>query len=124
MTRTAPLLGPPLGLFALLALAACQQTDPYVRQGLWRPIGANDANLRAMIANPADLGRGRGGGPSSGDAAALAVARLRNDATKPLADSAIGPVKPNGSGAAPGAPSAGAGGGGGGQAGAGGEGGS
>jgi hypothetical protein len=86
------------------ALAGCQRTDPYVRDGLWRPTNANDANLRAMVADPRDLQEGHGATSSSGDIAAAAVARLRQDATKPLADSSISSVHVSGAGAAPGAP--------------------
>ncbi len=87
--------------FALAALVGCQRTDPYVRDGLWRPTNANDANLRAMIADPRDLQEGHGATSSSGDIAAAAVARLRQDATKPLADSSISSVHVSGAGAAP-----------------------
>jgi hypothetical protein len=90
-----------------LGLGGCQRTDPYVRPGLWRPTEANDANLRAMVADPADLVEGRGATLSSGDLAAAAVARLRADAVKPLPDSSIAAVRVSGAGAAPAAPTAG-----------------
>lgn len=72
-----------------LALAACEQTDPYVRAGDWRPLGANATNLRAMVADPADLYQGRAAAAAPGDVAAAAVARLRADAVKRLPPSSI-----------------------------------
>ena len=42
-------------LAVLLVLAGCNRTDPYLRAGNWRPNGSNAANLRAMVAVPADL---------------------------------------------------------------------
>ena len=40
----------------LLPVAGCGSVvDIYERPGTWRPVGANDANLRAMIADPDDL---------------------------------------------------------------------
>src|ERR1700722_18591537 len=56
MTRTtASFLPLALASLLLLALAGCAQTDPYTRPGAWRPNGANDANLRAMVVVPSDL---------------------------------------------------------------------
>ncbi len=81
-----------LALALALALAACERTDPYVRAGDWRPLGANAANLRAMLADPADLYRGRAAALSSGDLAAAAVARLRTDAVKRLPPSSIAEI--------------------------------
>ena len=80
-------------------LAGCAQTDPYTRPGEWHPLGANAANLRAMIADPRDLDEGRGAGFSEGDVAVAAVARLRADAVKRLPASSISPVKTSDSGA-------------------------
>jgi hypothetical protein len=48
-----------LMVFSVLALSACDKTDQIDRPGTWKlpPTGqgANDSNLRAMIANPNDL---------------------------------------------------------------------
>lgn len=74
------------------ALPACKQTDPYVRPGDWRPLGANAANLRAMVADPGDLYQGRAAATSPGDLAAAAVARLRADAVKRLPASSIAEI--------------------------------
>ncbi len=70
---------------ALLAggLAGCASTDPLTRQGVWRPNYANDADLRAMVSQPADLLRGQGAAGSSGQQAATAIDHLREDKPKP-----------------------------------------
>ena len=54
------------GLATMLLLASpllygCGQirTDPYEREGIWRPSGVNAANLAMTLANPGDLVRGR-----------------------------------------------------------------
>ena len=100
MTRIALLL--PL----LVALTGCDQVDPYTRPGNWRPIGANDANLRAMVAVPADLAEATPASPADGNRAAMAVARLRTDTVRPLLDSGLAEITPisGGSSAAPAAP--------------------
>jgi hypothetical protein len=92
------------------ALAACTETEPYVRAGDWRPLGANAANLRAMVANPNDLVAGHGELVSDGEAAADPVTRLREGNVHPLPNSALTDVKVNdaGSPAPPVAPPAGA----------------
>ena len=82
MRRTAFLLG-------TLAVAGCSSTDPLTRDGLWHPNGANEANLAAMVADPADLVRGKAAEGSDGQLAAAAVARLRLDRLKRLPDSGI-----------------------------------
>lgn len=66
------------------ALAGCDTTEPYARDGVWHPLGVNAANLSAMVADPADLNHGRGAALSEGDIGAAAVARLRADAVKRL----------------------------------------
>jgi hypothetical protein len=66
-------------LWLPLALAAggCIDPEPFTRPNTWQATGANDANLRAMIANPADLQRGQAPATAArGEAAALAAARL------------------------------------------------
>lgn len=74
-------------LAALLAVGGCAGlADPFERPGTWRPGGANDANLRAMIANPADLERGEGDARGRGRQAANAIERLEDDKIKPLPD--------------------------------------
>ncbi len=44
-----------LPLLVAAALAGCDSFDPYDRPGTWRPTGANDANLRAMLVEPDEL---------------------------------------------------------------------
>ena len=70
---------------ALLGLlAGCADTDPLQRQGLWRPNHANETDLRAMVADPADLVAGRGDPAGDGPAAVAAIERLRSDTVKPM----------------------------------------
>ncbi len=83
---------------AVLALVGCDVTDPYLRNGVWRPNNANEANLRAMVASPADLARGVSGARGDGQQAAAALDRLRNDKVRVLPDSAIAKVVPIASG--------------------------
>lgn len=73
------MLKPPalLCLPLVLALGACLQQEPYERAGTWQAGGANEANLRAMIANPGDLDRGVAPvSPARGEMGALAASRL------------------------------------------------
>jgi type IV pilus biogenesis protein CpaD/CtpE len=87
-----------IGLLGLLA--SCNAMEPYDRIGVWRPTGANQANLAAMVVHPADLARGRGTAGADGHLAAAAVDRLRHDGVKPLsgsssaAPSALGSAAP------------------------------
>ena len=61
---------------ALLGLVGCSVTDPLTREGVWRPMNANAANLRAMD-------------------------RLRADRVYPLPDNGISKVGASGSSAPP-----------------------
>ena len=80
---------------AALLLSACgSMVDPTEREGTWTPRGVNDANLRAMIADPAHLEQGVGDPRGRGRQAANAIERLEDDALKPLPDvraSTVGP---------------------------------
>jgi len=67
----------------LLSLAACAQ-DPFVRPDTWQATGVNERNLRAMVANPADLTRGTGAATDRGDAGSTAVTRLLTETRRPL----------------------------------------
>ena len=60
---------------ALLALAACTE-DPFERPGTWQPVGANDANLRAMVQDPATLRRGVGAGTDRGQQGSTPITTL------------------------------------------------
>jgi type IV pilus biogenesis protein CpaD/CtpE len=85
-------------LLAALALTGCALTDPYYRDGVWRPSDVNEANLRVMVASPADLVRGVSSPAADGQQAAAALDRQRNDKVRPLPDSAIAKVVPVASG--------------------------
>lgn len=72
-------------LLAATALAGCGLAfDPYQPAGRWCPSGANETNLRAMLAEPRDLLAGRGTAQGNGHLAAAAVELLREDKVRPL----------------------------------------
>jgi len=71
---------PPLLLSLLLPLGACSPDYPMDKPGTWNlppgELGANDANLRAMIVDPHDLTEGAAADGSEGVEAATPVQRL------------------------------------------------
>jgi hypothetical protein len=74
-------------LTGALLVAGCNTpdlTDPSLRPGTYNPTGVNDANLRAMVANPHDLVEGTGPGASTGAEAAPPVARVLAGKRYPL----------------------------------------
>ena len=71
-------------LLILAALCGCTAADPYAREGMWQPNGANSLNLAAMVANPYDLIRGRGDAGAQPVQATTATDRLLADKAKPL----------------------------------------
>ena len=73
-------------LIGLVLISACSYDpfDPYQRPGTWVSDGANDANLRAMVANPHDLIEGTGERVSSGAEAASPVQRVLAGKRYPL----------------------------------------
>ena len=77
-----------------MALAACAMVDPLTRPGLWQPIGANDTNLAAMVADPQDLVTGVPDRTADGQIAAAAVARYRAGKVKDLPDVSISKIVP------------------------------
>lgn len=89
----------PLLLLALLP--ACQQIDPYAREGVWRPRGANEANLRLHAATPAHLERGAHDPRADGRAMAAAVDRYRSGQVRPLPASGVSRLQATGQGGAP-----------------------
>jgi len=91
-----------IALLLLFALAGCQMTDPYLRAGAWRPNGANEANLRAMVVMPADLVAAAPAGRADGDLAAAAVDWLHHDHVRALPDSGVAQIQVVGNGAAAG----------------------
>ena len=93
-------------LLILLALGACTATDPLYTDAAWHPVGANDANLRAMIADPQDLLNGAPSAVADGGTAADAVARLRAGKVKDLPDSGLAKITLSGGGGSAATPSA------------------
>lgn len=91
----------------LLLLGGCEAIDPYTRPGNWRPMQANEANLRVHVADPAMLDRGVSDPRADGQVMAAAVQRYRTDRVKPLAASGVSRVQATGPGGAAAAPSGG-----------------
>jgi hypothetical protein len=74
---TATHLSPLAGLLAaMLLLSSCDATEPYKREGMWRPEGVVNANIAAQVAYPQDLVRGRGTTEPNYRTAAAAVTKL------------------------------------------------
>ena len=73
-------------LVGALLVTSCNTdlTDPFLRPGTYNPTGVNDANLRAMVANPHDLVQGTGAEASTGAEAAPPVARVLAGKRYPL----------------------------------------
>lgn len=84
MTRT-PFIYAALALGVVL-LGGCEDRDPYRRTDVWRPTGAPQANLAAMVANPQDLIRGHGVNRSDPKVANTAIQHIWTDTPKPLLD--------------------------------------
>ena len=76
---------------AVAALSACTD-DPFERPGTVAPRGFNDANLRAMVVDPAHLRRGVGADTTRGDAGAKPVDLLRSGKRPPLSSSTTSAV--------------------------------
>ena len=68
-------------------LAACTD-DPFERPGTVAPRGFNDANLRAMVVDPAHLRRGVDATATRGDAGTRPVDLLRSGKRPPLSGGA------------------------------------
>lgn len=71
-----------------LSLAGCTQYGAWNSPGMWQPTGSNEANLRAMVADPQDLVSGRGRNTAPGDEAAQSVSNLESGKTPSLAGGA------------------------------------
>ncbi len=81
-----------VGLAAMLQ--ACAMTDPLLNENDWHPTGANEMNIAAQVARPADLVHGRAAtGGADGELASAAVARLRAGKVKKLPDSGLATVQ-------------------------------
>ena len=89
------------GAAAALALSGCSELDPLTREGVWRPVGANETNLRAMVAVPGDLVAGRAAQFSDGNQASKAMDRLRFDRVYPLPQTGISKIGGGGASAPP-----------------------
>jgi hypothetical protein len=100
-------------LAAILAVAACQQMDPYTRTDTWQPSGANAGNISAMVANPYDLIRGRGVDKVDSRESGIAINHIWNDTPKGLLDPGGGSGGGGGGSGGGGSGSSGGGGGGG-----------
>jgi len=87
-------------LILVLLLGGCEQIDPFTREGAWRPMRANEANLRIHVADPAMLDRGVDDRRADGQATAAAVQRYRTDRVKPLAASGVARIQATGAGGA------------------------
>jgi hypothetical protein len=68
----------------LLTLVGCDQRDPYLRNDVWKPTGANAGNIAAMVADPHDLISGRGTVVQNSNEPALAVQHIWLDHPKAL----------------------------------------
>ena len=89
-------------MLLLIAIMGCSAIDPYTREGVWRPRGANDANLRLHVANPQMLDRGVDDPRSDGQMTAAAIQRLRTNRVHPLAAASVARLQATGTaGAAP-----------------------
>ena len=87
--------------FGLAGLSmACTATDPLYDTSRWNPSGVNAANLAAQVAVPDDLQHGRHVADADGLQAAAAVARLRQDRVKKLAEGGLSQIGVSGSAAA------------------------
>jgi hypothetical protein len=84
----------------LLLLGGCEQLDPFAREGAWRPMRANEANLRVHVVDRAMLDRGIDDPRADGAATAAAVHRYRTDRVRPLPASGVARVQATGSGGA------------------------
>lgn len=109
-----------LAVAGLIGLSSCANRDPYQRTDVWRPTGANAANLAAMVADPHDLIRGRGTNRQFNKAQDIAVEHVWQDKPKPFgfgSTSGSSGSSGGGSGGSGGSGSSGAGGGTGGDSG-------
>jgi type IV pilus biogenesis protein CpaD/CtpE len=82
----------------VLTLGGCTDRDPYTRTDVWKPTGANAANLAVMVANPQDLVHGRSVTRSDTRASELAVDHVWSDQPKPFVGSSGSSSSGSGSG--------------------------
>ena len=78
-----------------MGVAACGPQYEIDRPGTWQPTGANDRNLRAMIADPRDLGYGAASTTERASGASRAVTRLLIDRRRPLLNVSLSRLAPS-----------------------------
>jgi hypothetical protein len=74
----------------LAGLAGC--SDPYLQAGTWHATGVNADNLRAMVADPADLAWGVSQPGTDGQLVAAAVVRLRTGQVKSVQSDSVAKI--------------------------------
>ena len=72
------------GAIAIVGMLAGCGRDPYERDDVWYPTGANNANLAAQIVNPRDLQVGRSDPKQMAAPQVKAVERINTDTPKAL----------------------------------------
>ncbi len=82
-------------ILVVVFVAGCTNDDPYHRNDVWYPTGANAGNIAAMAVRPSDLIRGRSGTEGDGRQAAGAINRLWQGQAQPTG-SASGASAPAG----------------------------
>jgi hypothetical protein len=85
-------------ILLVLLLGGCEQIDPFTREGAWRPIRANEANLRIHVADPAMLDRGVDDRRADGAVTAAAVQRYRTDRVQATGGGGAAPTGGGGDG--------------------------
>ena len=83
-------------LAASIGLSGCSEYE-VDRPGTWRPTGANEQNIRAMLVDPQQYSLGTGAITDRGDAGSRAVTRLNNERRRQLIDAAVSRVGPSNS---------------------------
>ena len=89
-------------VLSLLTLTGCDQLDPLKRPYMWQATGANEQNIAAMAANPADLTQGHETPRRRASMDADSVIRVWTGKTVPLISDTAGSssAPSSGSGAA------------------------
>ncbi|GGG43588.1 hypothetical protein GCM10010964_33750 [Caldovatus sediminis] len=76
---------PKLAVAAVLVLGGCSMArEPFEQPGTWQATGANEHNLRAMVAVPGHLDRGIGAATERSQPGTLAATRLLTDRRRRL----------------------------------------
>ncbi|HEX3994002.1 MAG TPA: hypothetical protein VHX39_22750 [Acetobacteraceae bacterium] len=83
--RLSPVI--PLLFVVSVALTACEHNTDLIAKLNAEPLGhTNESNIAAMVANPADLIRGHGGGPVDDAVSVQPIDRFKMDRLKALPD--------------------------------------